>query len=114
MADFDPTDRPAIPATAPLRGPGGSLIYSGSDGRQYIVSDTAGGPEQLELARAFDALRGEAAGLQALIHSCRQWVEAATAHGLSPSEATTVLIGQLGQALENGDDPRSQPAGPRR
>ncbi|NQV10440.1 MAG: hypothetical protein HQ527_04635 [Cyanobacteria bacterium] len=112
MAESDSADRPAIPATAPLRGPAGSLIYSGSDGRQYIVSGMAEGPGQLELTKAFDALRGEAAGLRDLINRCQQWVEAASAHGLSRPEAASVLLGQLAQALENGDEPGSTPPGP--
>jgi len=53
-ASSDSADRPAIPATAPLAGRLVPMIYSGSDGRQYIVT-ACRKPGQLELTQAFDA-----------------------------------------------------------
>jgi len=102
-------DRPSTPATAPLRGPRGSLLYSGSDGIQYIVDGGPAGPSDAPLPQAFQALRAGAAELEAITVLCRAWVEAASAQGLNRQQAAAVLLGQLGQALEVGEEGQPLP-----
>jgi hypothetical protein len=90
-----------VPATAPLRGPGGSLLYTGSDGRQYIV---CGDPSQAldqDLMAAFQALRSGATGLEALIHAAQAWVEEASEQGLPVEVARSTLLSRLRQALDD-------------
>ncbi|MCT0198719.1 hypothetical protein KQ313_03335 [Synechococcus sp. CS-1325] len=103
----EPTPDPAcLPATAPLRGPRGSLLYSGSDGNQYIVAGGPAHPGDAPLAQAFQALRAGAPELDLLSHRCRQWVEAAGSHGLTQPQAAAVLLGQLALALDLGEEGR--------
>jgi len=102
------TDRPSTPATAPIRGPRGSLLYCGSDGNQYIVHGGPAGPRDAPLPEAFQALRAGAPQLEALTEDCRAWVEAASSQGLS--QAGALLLGQLAQSLEVGAD--DQPLSP--
>jgi hypothetical protein len=97
------TDRPTTPATAPLRGPRGSLLYSGSDGNQYIVDGGLADPRDAPLPEAFQVLRAGAPQLEALTAGCRAWVDAASGQGLSRQQAASVLLGQLAQALEVGE-----------
>jgi hypothetical protein len=104
------TDRPATPATAPLRGPRGSLLYGGSDGNQYIVDGGPASPRDAPLPEAFQALRAGAPQLEALSAGCRAWVEGACGQGLSRQQAGALLVGQLAQALEVGD--HDQPPAP--
>ncbi len=107
--DDDPADDPgmepdrsfAIPATAPLLGPEGSLLYTGSDGRQYIVCGDPSQAGDQELLEAFHALRSGATELDALIEAVRGWVEAATRQGLSPKAARRTLLWRLQQSLED-------------
>jgi hypothetical protein len=90
-----------VPATAPLRGPEGSLLYTGSDGRQYIV---CGDPSQAldqDLMASFQALRSGAPGLEALIQAAQDWVKEASEQGLSPEVARRTLLSRLRQALDD-------------
>jgi hypothetical protein len=97
------TDPPSTPATAPLRGPRGSLLYCGSDGNQYIVDGGPAGPRDAPLPEAFQALRAGAPQLEALTAACRAWVEAVSGQGLSQQQAAALLLEQLAQSLEVGD-----------
>lgn len=101
--DPSPDDLPAIPATAPLQGPSGSLLYTGSDGRQYIVCSDPGADGEDELLEAFHTLRSGGAQLEELVAAARHWVEAAGARGLSPHAARRTLLWRLGQALGESD-----------
>ena len=102
-------DQPTTPATAPLRGPRGSLLYCGSDGIQYIVAGSLAGPTDVPLPLAFQALRSGSAQLEQLTAACRSWVEAAGSQGLNRRQAATVLLGQLASALDIGeaDEPQA-------
>ncbi len=101
--DRSPDEQPAIPATAPLQGPSGSLLYTGSDGRQYIVCGDPGAEGEEELLEAFHALRSGAAQLEELVAAARHWVEAAGARGLSPRAARRTLLWRLRQALSDAE-----------
>lgn len=102
----DPT--PAIPATAPLLGPDGTLLYTGSDGMQYIVCGDPDAAERARLLGAFEALRAGAGPLEELIQASRSWRDAACGRGLSQEQATEVLLGRLRQALGDGADPADE------
>lgn len=99
----EPPDQPTTPATAPLRGPRGSLLYCGSDGNQYIVAGRPAGPRDVPLPLAFQALRSGSVQLEQLTAACRTWVEAAGSQGLNRQQAAAVLLGQLASALEIGE-----------
>ncbi|MCP9884557.1 hypothetical protein KBY97_05385 [Synechococcus sp. ATX 2A4] len=96
---------PPIPATAPLLGPDGTLLYTGSDGMQYIVCGEPDAEERARLLGAFEALRSGAGPLEELIKTSRAWRDAACTRGLSPKQATEVLLGRLRQALSDSPDP---------
>ena len=101
---------PAIPATAPLLGPDGTLLYTGSDGMQYIVCGEPDAAERARLLGAFEALRAGAGPLDELIKTSRTWRDAACARGLSREQATEVLLGRLRQALNDSPDPNDRSA----
>lgn len=109
LPDRDGADRaPAIPATAPLLGPDGTLLYTGSDGMQYIVCGDPDAAERARLLGAFEALRAGAGPLEELIKASRAWRDAACGRGLSQEQATEVLLGRLRQALGDGADPADE------
>lgn len=96
---------PAIPATAPLQGPDGALLYTGSDGRKYIVCgepSQAGDPQLIE---AFDTLRAGAAELDGVVEISRRWIEMAIGRGMSRQQAVRLLLDHLGRALSSGNQP---------
>ncbi len=111
LPDDDPAQDPefgdrsgaglAVPATAPLLGPEGSLLYTGSDGRQYIVCGDPSQAEDQELTAAFQALRAGAHELDDLIGAARDWVVAARDAGLSAPAARRTLLGRLREALDD-------------
>jgi hypothetical protein len=97
----EPAD-PATPATAPLLGPDGALLYTGSDGRRYIVCaepSQAGDPQLIE---AFDTLRAGAAELDEVVEISRGWIEMAIQRGMSRQQAVRLLLDRLGRALGGG------------
>ncbi len=94
-------DALTVPATAPLRGPEGSLLYTGIDGRQYIVCGDPAQALDQELMASFQALRSGAQGLEALIRGAQDWVEHASDQGLSPEVARRTLLSRLRQALDD-------------
>ena len=98
----------SLPATAPLRGPRGSLLYSSSDGSQYIIAGGPAQPGDAPLVQSFQALRAGAAELDVLRSQCRTWVEGASRHGLTHEQAAAVLLGQLALALDLGEESGSQ------
>jgi hypothetical protein len=109
LLEQDGADRaPAIPATAPLLGPDGTLLYTGSDGMQYIVCGDPDAAERARLLGAFEALRAGAGPLEELIQASRAWRDAACGRGLSQEQATEVLLGRLRQALGDGADPADE------
>jgi hypothetical protein len=106
----DSEDLP-IPATAPLRGPEGSLLYTGSDGCQYIIRGEASGPDgDRSLLEAFEALRAGAPQLKTLIEAGREWIEHAMRRGVPRERAARLLIEQLTQALGSIQEPGDPPA----
>jgi len=94
------------PGHGPLRGPGGFLdLFPAADGRQYIVSGMEKGPGQLEITKAFRALRGKGWPSRPWIHRCRQWVEAASA--MASAGRALGAAGQLTQAWRTAIEPGS-------
>ncbi|MBC1261422.1 hypothetical protein FQK07_09100 [Synechococcus sp. BSF8S] len=96
----EPETSLTVPATAPLRGPEGSLLYTGCDGRQYIVCSDPSQAMDQDLMATFQALRSGAPGLEALIQAARDWVAEASDQGLPPAVARRTLLSRLKQSLE--------------
>jgi hypothetical protein len=84
-----------LPATAPLLGPDGSLIYTTSDGRQVIVCDDPSLAQRPELLEAFPALRAGAQELDQAGRAAEEWITVAARCGVPRELALRLLVTRL-------------------
>lgn len=84
-----------LPATAPLLGPDGSLIYTTSDGRQVIVCDDPSLAGTPELVEAFQALRAGAPELEVARQAVEAWISVVARFGLSRELSLRLLMANL-------------------
>ncbi|MCP9848756.1 hypothetical protein [Cyanobium sp. Morenito 9A2] len=93
-----------LPATAPLLGPNGALIYTTSDGRQVIVCDDPSLARRPELLEAFQALRAGAPELKEVERAAERWIEVAERCGLQRELALALVIERLKRQSEDSPD----------
>jgi hypothetical protein len=84
-----------LPATAPLLGPDGTLIYTTSDGRQVIVCDDPSLAGTPELVEAFQALRAGAPELEVARQAAEEWLSVVARFGLSRELSLRLLMAHL-------------------
>jgi hypothetical protein len=94
-----------LPATAPLLGPDGALIYTTSDGRQVIVCDDPSLVGRPELMEAFQALRAGAPELEEVGRAAERWIAVAERYGVSRELGLALLLERLrGQTAPTDGD----------
>ncbi|MCP9914890.1 hypothetical protein [Cyanobium sp. ATX 6F1] len=102
---FSSDDDLPLPATAPLLGPDGALIYTTSDGRQVIVCDDPSLAGRPELIEAFQALRAGAPELEAVGQAAERWIAVAERYGVNRELALALLLERLsGHAAQGGGE----------